>query len=100
MREGSRSPSSALHPSLKQKNTDLEVSVLLVGEGLDWAGVDGSGHVLLRHGNGVLCHDRLSRRGVGRHEHALRSLAMTTIGVLARPETANSTELSRRILGE
>lgn len=52
----------------------LEIPVLLVGEGLDGAGVDGAGHVLLGQGYRVLRHHSLARRGVGRHEDTLGSL--------------------------
>ena len=49
----------------------LEVSKLLVGQGLDGRRVDGARHVLLRQRDRVLGHDGLAGGRVRRHEHRL-----------------------------
>ncbi len=45
-----------------------KVSELLVGDGLDGRGVDGSGAVLGGQGKGILSHDCLASTGVGSHK--------------------------------
>lgn len=46
----------------------------MVGQGLDRAGVDSTGHVLLCHGDGVLGNHGLSGRGVSRNKYAFGTL--------------------------
>ena len=54
----------------------FEVTKLLIGQCLDGRRVDGFRHVFPRQRYGVLGNDRLSGRGVRRHEHVVVLLQM------------------------
>ncbi len=53
-----------------------KVSELLVGDGLDGRGVDGSGAVLGGQGKGILSHNRLASTGVGSHKDRMALFQM------------------------